>query len=321
MINNEPARNPNFYLAPMQGFTDYVYRKVFAQVFGAIDAYFIPYISVKNGEVLKKHKTELLPENNLQERVVPQVLVSSAEEIIFLARFLEELGYREVNLNLGCPYPMATNKGMGAGLLPFPEKISEILTAFYAESHLKLSVKMRSGFNSFSEIEKVIPVLNGFPLSEVILHPRVAKQMYEDTTDERSVDFALKNLQHRLVYNGDIHSKNNYDQFTLKFPEIHYFMLGRGVLMNPFLAETIKNGEPDEKSKWNKLQLFHNLMLEEYLAVMDNPGNALNKMKQFWIWFCHSFKDQKKCLKRIEKSKTMNDFKQAVRVNFSENIS
>ncbi len=307
-MNNELQSHPVCYLAPLQGFTDFVYRRVYSQVFSGIDAFFIPYISVKNNAILRKYEKEVLAVNNPQTRVIPQVLANSAEEILFLTNYLSTLGYTEINLNLGCPYPMVTKRGMGAGLLPFPEKIEAILAAFFKNSGLKLSVKMRVGLVSGNEIEKVVPVLNQFPLSEVILHPRIAKQLYSGEIIDSAFEFATASLKHQLVYNGDVNSVDNYKRIHQKFSGIDCFMVGRGVLMNPFLPAEIKNMHFSQTEKREKLIEFHRLMLEEYLTVMDNPGNALNKMKQFWSWFSFNFENQRRLNKQIQKSKGITDY-------------
>lgn len=291
------------YLAPLQGFTDFVYRKAFSEIFQGIDAFFVPYISVKNNQVLKKYEKEILPENNPQTRVIPQVLAGSASEMLFLSGYLNDFGYNEINLNLGCPYPMVTNRGMGAGLLPHPEKIREILTAFFESTNLRLSVKLRAGYYSANEIEKLVPVLNDFPVSEIILHPRIAKQLYEGETLDEAFLFAVQNVKHRLVYNGNIFSADDFRKKQQKFPEIRHWMLGRGVLMNPFLPAEITGMNIDLKSKSRKLREFHQLVLKLYSEKMDNEGNALNKMKQFWIYFSFNFPEQQKCLKLVAKNK------------------
>ncbi len=320
-MNNELQPHPVCYLAPLQGFTDFVYRQVYAQVFSGIDAFFIPYISVKNNGVLRKYEKEVLPANNQQTRVIPQVLAASAEEMLFLANYLSTLGYTEINLNLGCPYPMVTKRGMGAGLLPYPEKIEHILAAFFEKTDLKLSVKMRAGLVSATEIEQVVPVLNHFPLSEVILHPRVAKQLYSGDIFDSAFAFATSALKHRLVYNGDVNSADDFKQIHQKFSGVDYLMVGRGVLMNPFLPAQIKGLGISAIEKKEKLHEFHQLMFDEYLKVMDNPGNALNKMKQFWIYFCHNFAEPKKSLKKIEKSNGLTAYQTAVNLIFHGNLS
>jgi len=321
MYKTENLNQPVLYLAPLQGFTDFVYRKVYSEVFPQVDAFFIPYISVKNHEVIKKYRKEILPENNRQNRVIPQVLAAAPEEMTFLAAYLSDFGYTEINLNLGCPYPMVTNRGMGAGLLPHPEKIEEILAAFFEKSSLKLSVKMRAGLITPAEIEKIIPVLNQFSLTEVILHPRIAKQLYEGVIIDSAFQFAYENLQHRLVYNGDVNTIESIENRMVKYPETSHFMLGRGILMNPFLPAEIKGVVLNEAEKKETLILFHKKMLDEYLAVMDNPGNALNKMKQFWLYFCLNFNDPRKCLKKIEKSGNFTKYHVAVTTIFRDHLS
>lgn len=313
LMNIEIQQTTVCYLAPLQGFTDFVYRRVYSSVFSGIDAFFIPYISVKNSEILKKYEKEVLPENNPQERVIPQILAGSADEVIFLSNYISSQGYTEINLNLGCPYPMVTNRGMGSGLLPYPEKIQQILTAFFENSDLKLSVKMRAGFTSEKDIEQTVPVLNQFPLSEVILHPRVAKQLYSGKIIDQAFEFAAAGLKHQLFYNGDIFSVEDKENVSQKFPETSHFMLGRGVLMNPFLPAEIKGISPNDNVKREKLTEFHMRMFEEYHRVMDNPGNALNKMKQFWSWFSFNFENQKKLNKQIQKAKGISDYKMIVR--------
>ena len=299
---------PLIYLAPLQGFTDFIYRKAYNEIFEGIDKFFVPYITVKNKEVLRKYEKEILIENNPQNHVVPQVLVNNADEILFLAKFLEERGHSEINLNLGCPYPMVTNRGMGAGLLPLPEKLHAILTYFFENSNLNLSVKLRAGLVSANEIEQILPVLNQFPLTEVILHSRIARQLYEGEIIDSAFEFAAANMKHRLVYNGDIFSFTDFNDRTQKFPGINHWMLGRGVLTNPFLPSEIKGVFYSDEEKRKKLVEFHKRIFKLYSEKMDNEGNVLNKMKQFWIYFSCNFGEQRKILKGIKKCGSLSKY-------------
>jgi tRNA-dihydrouridine synthase len=310
-------KEPQIYLAPLQGFTDVVYRNAYNDVFTGIDAFFIPYISVKNKQVLNKYAKEIRKENNQQKRVIPQLLAKNADELLFLSDFLVQEGYSEINLNLGCPYPMVTNRGQGAGLLPHPEKIEEMLKTFYTKFSIKLSVKMRAGLNSVVEIKNVIPVLNDFPLNEIILHPRIAKQLYTGTIDLEIFRFASEKLQHKLIYNGDIFSVSDFERVKNHFPETNGFMLGRGVLQNPFLPAEIKNLHPSNNERQNKLIEFHQLVLTNYIDRMDNEGNVLNKMKQFWIYFGNNFTNREKLLKRIKKIRSLSDYKTEINSKFT----
>lgn len=297
------------YLAPIQGFTDFVYRKAFAETFPGVDAFFIPYISLKNETILPKHFKEILPENNGQSRVVPQVLANSDGELATLVKILKDFGYSEINLNMGCPYPMVTNRGKGAGLLPFPDKIKSLLSGFFETTDLKLSVKLRAGLVSPKETEQIIPVLNQFPLTEIIVHPRIAKQLYSGETDSPLFQWVSQNCTHPVVYNGDIFSVAAFSEKRGLFPGTTTWMLGRGVLMNPFLPAEIKGVLFSEEEKRTKLEAFHQRIFELYSENTDNPGNTLNKMKQFWSYFSYVFPDQLKSLKLIKKTRVISDFK------------
>jgi tRNA-dihydrouridine synthase len=273
---------------------------------------------VKNNQILKKYEKEIFRENNPQDRVIPQILANSADEMMFLSEILKNKGYNEINLNLGCPYPMVTNREKGAGLLPHPKKLEELLSTFFEKTNLQLSVKLRAGLNSAIEIEQVIPVLNQFPLTEVIFHPRIAKQLYVGEILHSAFQFAQQNLKHKLVYNGDIFSVDDFKNKQQLFPQTTHWMLGRGILMNPFLPEEINNIEITAKETLEKLKEFHHLVFKYYSESMDNEGNAINKMKQFWIYFSYNFPEQRKSFKLINKANGLSKYQSAVKLIFGK---
>jgi tRNA-dihydrouridine synthase B len=297
------------YLAPIQGFTDYIYRKEYAGIFSGVDAFFIPYISAPDKKLLKKYEREIRPENNLYGRCVPQLLIRDEHELYFLASVLKDQGYAEVNLNLGCPYPMVTNRGRGAALLANPDQLHLMLDDYFKHFKLKLSVKVRAGLKSADELEAVIQVLNDYPIKEIIVHARIAKQLYKGTINEAAFQLAVKQSEHPVVYNGDIFSVNDFEDRSAQFAGVSDWMLGRGVLMNAFLPAEIKGKRFTDEEKRTMLFNFHERILEAYLQAADNEGNALNKLRQFWMYFRHHFDEQARTFKKIKKSRNLNDLK------------
>ena len=96
--------------SPLQGFTDFRFRNAINTYFGGIDTYYSPYIRLNGKMVIKpSYERDLLPENNLDLEVIPQVITNDADEFLFVAKYVRELGYKELNWNLGCPYPMVPN--------------------------------------------------------------------------------------------------------------------------------------------------------------------------------------------------------------------
>lgn len=302
------------YQAPLQGFTDFTFRKVFSETFGGVDKYFIPYLSYGKGREIKKSQLrEVFPENNVALPVVPQVLFSDEKELFDLVRILVDYGYQEINLNLGCPYPMATNKGRGAAWLEKPEALNQIFQQLFANDFpAKFSVKMRAGMTNDQDAKAIFEVLNRFALEEVIFHPRTASQMYSGKANPLLFAEALELVKHPLVYNGDLLLESDLQELKSLLPAQDSWMIGRGLLINPALAARLKGENPEPKELRRKLKEFHDLLLESYSDRLDGAGHILMKMNQFWSYFSESFENPHKAMKLVKKSANMLKYNAAV---------
>lgn len=314
----ENKKQPVISFAPLQESTDFVYRKAHATLFGGIDKYYSPYLLVqKEGGIKKSQLRDTLPENCEGYHLVPQVMAGNGEDFLFLSKHLEDLGYTEINWNLGCPYPMVTGKGMGSGLLPHPDKIREILESSLPKMKSSISVKMRAGLTSGEEIFGVIPVLNDFPLVEVIFHPRIAKQLYSGVPDRELFEKVTGMLSHPLVYNGDIQDSDDFLLLQERFGSVSSWMIGRGLLKNPFLANEIKGFNlPGQDGKVLLLERFHEEVLNGYSSLLSGHSHLITRMIKFWEYFCYCFPNPHKSFKRIKKSVNLSKYELAVKENF-----
>ena len=306
------------YFAPLQESTDYIYRSAHAKFFGGVDKYFAPYIVRQNDGIVKtSHLRDIKSENNQDYPLVPQILAGNSTDFVFLARLLQDNGYNEINWNLGCPYPMVTNKGLGSGLLPHPDRIKSILETSLPQVNCKISVKMRTGLQSHDEIFQIIDVLNEFPLSEIIFHPRYGKQLYRGEPDETVFAEVHKVLKHSLVYNGDIESAENLNRIDLLFGDITTWMIGRGILKNPFLPLLLNGGSlPDVEERAIIMRNFHNEIFLKYSNFLNGSSHILMRMEKFWSYFSFAFPDQHKTFKRIKKASNLVKYEAAVNENF-----
>ena len=302
------------YQAPLQGATDFDFRKALAESFGGIDKYFIPYLSYGKGREIKKSQLrEVFPENNVSLPVVPQVLFSDHAELSDLVSILIDYGYAEINLNLGCPYPMATNKGRGAAWLEKPEALREILQQLYAKGFpAKFSVKMRAGMKNDQDAKAIFGVLNQFSLEEIIFHPRTASQMYDGKANPHLFAEAISDVKHPMVYNGDIFTVTDLQEIQALLPEQNSLMIGRGLLTNPALAAQLKGEIFEPKALRIKMREFHDLLLEAYSARLQGDGHIVMKMSQFWIYFSESFENPHKAMKLVKKSSSLLKYNAAV---------
>jgi tRNA-dihydrouridine synthase len=315
MQKSSPFR---IYFAPLQESTDHIYRSAHAKYFGGVTKYFAPYILRQNdGTVKASHLRDIKPDNNQEYTLIPQILAGNSTDFVFLAALLQEYGYEEINWNLGCPYPMVTNKGLGSGLLPFPDRIRKILEESLPKIQSRLSVKMRLGLNTAEEIFSVIDLLNDFPLAEVILHPRIARQLYKGTPDEGLYAEVNSRIKHPLVYNGDIETTEDFHRLNERFTETGRWMIGRGILKNPSLPRYLNEGIlPEPEKRVLVLRSFHEEILLGYSRILNGNSHLMMKMEKFWSYFCFSFPDPHKTFKRIRKAANMVKYEMAVNENF-----
>jgi len=306
-------------LAPLQGFTEYPYRNALHKIIGGIDKYYTPYLRLQNDESLKKKNIkDILPENN-STPLTPQILVNNSNDFIHLAQIISDHGYQELNLNLGCPYPMVTNRELGAGLLTQPNRIIYMLEEALPKINISVSIKMRLGMYNAKDIANILPQFNQFPISEIIIHPRIAKQLYRGSVNLDAFRESLSVTEHKLAYNGDITTLEQFQNIQNTFKSIKHFMIGRGLLNNPFLAQEIINNKTFPLSeKLEKLHEFHNLIFAFNKQATSGNTHLLNKMIQFWSYFAFSFSESKKIIKSIKKCKNEKTYLKLTNVLFDQ---
>ncbi|MBL8968724.1 MAG: tRNA-dihydrouridine synthase family protein, partial [Spirochaetaceae bacterium] len=232
------------------------------------------------------------------------------------AKVLADLGYAEVNWNLGCPYPMVAKKSRGSGLLPHPDRIAAFFDAVCPRLGIALSVKLRLGRADRDEILRVMPILNAHPLSRVVLHPRLGVQMYKGEVDLEGFARAASLSTHRLGYNGDIKDLASFAAIRARFPAIQDFMIGRRAVADPFLAGRIK-GEAPAGDRPDAMRAFHEDLYRGYREILFGPGHVLDKMKEIWTYIGQSFGGVRPALEAIGRAKTLADYEAAAREVFA----
>ncbi len=303
------------YFAPMEGMTGYVYRNAFHSLYSGVDKYFTPFLSPNQNRAFgPKERMDILPENNKGMKVIPQILTNNSEYFIRALKELEErYGYKEVNLNLGCPSRTVTAKGKGAGFLGKREDLDAFLQKVFEEAEIRISIKTRIGVESPEEFRYLLEIFNKYPLEELIVHPRLQKDYYKGFPNWKEFAKALEENPFPVCYNGDIFTVEDYKRLKMEFPKIERIMVGRGLLRNPMLAEELKKEEPiwevDKKRLWD----FHNKLYESYKKIMSGDRNTLFKMKEFWTYGGCCFPEEEKTLKKIKKASRLKDYEEAVK--------
>ncbi|RUT78540.1 tRNA-dihydrouridine synthase family protein [Ancylomarina longa] len=313
--------NIKISLAPIQGYTDWIYRRAFQEYIGGVDEFYTPFLVLQNdGTIRKSHQREVEPYIEKSINLVPQFVAGTISEFKYFEDYFSELGYVKMNWNLGCPYPMITKRGRGSGLLPYPEKIRDLLDNAYS-SKLALSIKLRLGLIDPKEIFSVLDVLKDFNLDDLILHPRTAKQMYKGDIDRNIYEQCVNSYKKEIAYNGDIAFEDDYKELILRFPNLSHVMIGRGILNDLYLPKKIKGLDiPPEEERKQILKQFHQKVFTDNCGLLNGEAQVLHKMKPFWEHFSNHFQMERKVYKLIKKSVGINKYEKAVDFAFQQNL-
>lgn len=303
-----------FSLAPMEGITGHIFRCVHAQYFGALDLYYTPFLTPPQPgtKFSRRALLELDPATNAGLKVVPQLLTKDADAFIWTSHLLADLGYDQVNLNLGCPSNTVVPKGKGSGFLRHLAELDAFLGRVCKESPLPVSVKTRLGVEKDSEFEAILALYARHPLAELIVHPRVQKDFYKEPPRQGAYGAALAELSYPVAYNGDIFCTQDFAALISAYPQTQHVMLGRGILANPAFARTLAGGAP---LQLDELERFHDALFESYLAKIG--GNALFRMKEWWFYARCAFERPLAVHRKVRKVKTIAQYREVVSQAFA----
>lgn len=304
------------YFAPLEGITGYIFRNTYQEYFGGIDTYFSPFLGPnRDGGLRSGEINDILPEHNSGVRLVPQILTNDAAAFETVADRLREYGYEEINLNLGCPSGTVVAKKKGAGFLAEAELLEHFLDDIFARCCLRISIKTRIGMNSPEEFPALLELFNRYPVSKLIVHPRVQTDFYKNQPNWDAFACAVDGAKMPVCYNGDLFTTEDIRRFAAQFPTVQTIMLGRGLLSNPGLAAQAEGHAPIEKKH---LYDFHNTLLERYQEVLSGQRNVLFKMKELWVYLGSLFENHEKYAKKIRKAQTLAAYRKAVDDLFAE---
>ena len=284
-------------LAPMEGLTDAVFRRVQHQRFGGIEKYYIPFITPSHHHVFTTRDLRAIaPANNAGMHCIPQLLTRDAELFLWAARELQQMGYDEVNLNTGCPSGTVTAKGRGSGALRDHDVLRAFLDGIFAASPLPVSIKTRIGFYDPAEWPALLEIFSGYPVKELIIHPRTRNEFYKGEVHMDCFDAAMeKGLP--LVFNGNLFGTEDCARLQLRHPDMP-MMIGRALIANPALGRVLHGGAP---ASHDELRNYHDALMAEYSR--EYPDSTVHsRMREHMKYLSCCFQDSRKALKALRKS-------------------
>lgn len=287
------SKQSKIILAPLHGYTEAAFRNALAECFGGYDEAVAPFIALSPAERINPARLrDVVPINNVRLPIVPQILGNDALLFISMSKALSDLGYPQINWNMGCPKKSIAAKKRGSGLLPHPDFVDSILAEVVPNISQQLSVKLRLGRNHPDEIYPIIEILNRYPLASVTVHPRIGIQLYDIKADVDRFATVLPLIKHPVIYNGDIFTLADYQRIITRFPSVAGCMIGRGVLANPFLAEMLSGQTlPSPTEQQRRFIHFIDVLMDELKKESRSSHFLFSRMKDYWGFFAYLFND------------------------------
>jgi len=292
-----------YYFAPLEGLTDSVFRRLHHKHFPkGLDRYYTPFFSPTVHRALTPREArELPPADELDITVVPQLLTKVAEDFVWMSTQCRDLGYEEVNLNLGCPSGTVTAKGKGSGMLRDPDALDAFLEEIFRDSVLPISVKTRICFSNAEEFPKLMDIFNQYPIKELTVHPRIRTAFYKGDVDMDAFRYCVEVSKNPVCYNGDILSRSQAEALQKELPTVEAVMIGRGLIGDPGM---LMPGGTDRDA----LEGFLKELTEEYVAAFGGPRNAMFRLKENWGFLIHKFENSEKLWKQLRKTTDIHEF-------------
>jgi tRNA-dihydrouridine synthase len=304
--------NTILYMAPIRGITNSTYRNTYARFFDGYSVVVTPFLRSCNVSSAK-HKVlrDLFKErNHAPYECVPQLLTKRAEEFMKAATHLYTLGYETVNWNLGCPHKRIRDRLHGSGLLAHPDRICKILDHVLPKIQNKVSLKVRLGGEDKRELPQLLGLLNAYPIKEIIIHPRTGKEMYSGSVDIEAFQECLLLTKHKVIFNGDINSLNTYRSLRERFPTLDTWMIGRGGVINPFLAEEISLGKREnEDTRVARFIEFHNELFQAFDAELSGWTHKAAKLKEYWYYWSQGFEEGRELFYALTRTHSKEEYR------------
>lgn len=300
------------HFAPLQGYTEDAYRRLHNHQFGGVTDYYTPFIRLEHGTIRSKDQRDIRPDFNQGVNIVPQIIASGGQEAQTLIATLRDLHYSRIDINMGCPFPLQTRHGRGAGLFDHPERVQEIADVILQHPDLQFSVKMRLGLTSPDQWNPILSILADLPLLHITMHPRIATQQYKGELNMPMFDTFLAECPHPVIYNGDITTLQDLHRLETTYGDrLAGVMIGRGLLARPSLAQEYTTGTTlTDRQLITQIRQLHNDYHQHLATIIPGEAQLFNKLRTFWDYLEPTI--GRKPWKKITKAGNLKNYLQAI---------
>ncbi|MFZ1250592.1 MAG: tRNA-dihydrouridine synthase [Candidatus Microsaccharimonas sp.] len=298
---------PFFILAPMEAVTDVVFRHVVAKA-GRPDIFFTEFVSTDGYASEKgRHSTRgRLAFTDDEHPMVAQIWGDKPEHFRLMAQGMKELGFKGIDINMGCPAKDVVKKGAGSGLIRSPENAAAIIAAT-KEAGLPVSVKTRLGDVKIDEWRDWLTHILKQDVVNLTIHLRTRKEMSKVDAHYELIP-EIKKLrdeiapQTLLTINGDIRDRAHGLELVEKYG-VDGVMIGRGIFHDPY-AFTIRDEPPTREELFDILN-YHLDLFDKYHEELET--RPFDPLKRFFKIYIHGFPQASELREKLMHAKSTSE--------------
>ena len=303
---------PFFVLAPMEDVTDVVFRHVIAKA-GAPDVYFTEFTNSESychPEGIKSVRGRLLFTED-EQPIVAHIWGDNPENFRKMSIGMAEMGFKGIDINMGCPVPNVAQRGKGSGLILRPDMAAELIEAAKAGG-IPVSVKTRIGYKEVDEWKAWLTHILKQDIANLSIHLRTRKEMSEVPAHWELIP-EIKALRDEiaphttLTINGDILDRQMGMELAEKYG-VDGVMIGRGVFKNPFAFEK----EPREHTPLEHLELLkYQLDLQDHYG--DQLPRSMSGLHRFFKIYVKGFKGAADLRGKLMNTKSTDEVREMIK--------